>query len=87
MPKNQVRAILKASGMPALHQAGNPAAAVKLRSTGLDPGLRSNASESLDEPFIPHARVVRLAPHADFQLCVLREVEGLLWYVRDGTLN
>ena len=57
------------------HQASNLAAAVQFRRADLDARLRSGPRKHLHNPLVPDLRVVRLPPHADLQLRVLREVE------------
>jgi hypothetical protein len=64
--------------LKSLHQARNLAAAVHLGSTNLVALLRPDPGVRLDHPFVPDLCVVCLPPHADFQLGVLREVEGFL---------
>lgn len=63
------------------HQTGHLPTTAQVRGTNLDPLRRANPHECLNYPLVPDLAVVRLPPHANLELAIRRDVEGLLTHL------
>lgn len=62
-----------------LHQTANLSTAAQLRRSHLDSLRLTDPRIGLDEPFVPHFRVICLSPHGDFEFRVGRVIKWPLY--------